>query len=39
MSDATLKNSAKSASNSDEVFDGRSEIITAWSRGLAPIQR
>jgi hypothetical protein len=40
MSDAISQNSAKSAQNSstrfDEGFDGRAEIITAWSRGLAP---
>ena len=36
MSDAISKNSAKSASSFDEGFDGRAEIITAWSRGLAP---
>jgi phage terminase large subunit GpA-like protein len=40
MSDAISKNSAKSAQTSntrfDEGFDGRTEIITAWSRGLAP---
>ena len=36
MSDAISKNSARSASSFDEGFDGRAEIITAWSRGLAP---
>jgi hypothetical protein len=40
MSDVISQNSAKSAQNSstrfDEGFDGRAEIITAWSRGLAP---
>ena len=36
MSDATSKNSARLVSSFDESFDGRAEIITAWSRGLAP---
>ena len=40
MSGDISKNSAKSAqtfnTRFDEGFDGRAEIITAWSRGLAP---
>ena len=36
MFDAISKNSPRLASSFDEGFDGRAEITTAWSRGLAP---